>query len=121
MNEQETAPNLRARICGMVPKHLGTGAFGLDVVGWDVQYGVWSVQTPQGQQQIPGYALMIAARGKGPGGAILIGRQDFILNMDVLPGPIPTEEHIKMSVQGSYDSLRMKIAQQRAGTDGQGA
>jgi hypothetical protein len=115
----ETVPNLRDRICDMVPKFLDEGAFGLEVVGWDIQYGIWAVPTPQGTQNIPGYALMIAARGKGPGGAVILGRQDFIMNMDVLPGPIPTEDNVRLSVQGSYESLRTKIAQQRAGTDGQ--
>jgi hypothetical protein len=119
MNSQ-TIPNCGDRIRELVVKNLGdAGSYGLELVGWDIALGNWVVNTPAGPQPLFGYALMIAAKGKGPGGAVIIGQQTFVQNMDVLPGPLPTEDTIKTSIQGSYDSLRTLLAQQRAGDNGQ--
>jgi hypothetical protein len=108
----ELVPNGRDRIAEIVKRLVNEPSLGVQNVvplAWDVIFGNFAIPTPQGAMQITGYAIMITARLTGPGGAMLVGRQQTIAQAHAFQSTVPTDQEVAEGFNQCLVNLRTQM------------
>ena len=99
---------IRDRILEIAEAELPKYSLGLQVLGMDVCWGVWTAAAPDGTViKAETIALLMAVRPSGPAGAVLLNSTEpSIPNACAFSSLWPTEREIREAVMTSCDALR---------------
>jgi hypothetical protein len=112
---------LSSRILDIAEDELYKRSLGLEILGLDVRWGNWPVQTPKGAGTATTFAILVAARLSGPKGEVLLGNQPPVVNAHTLTGGVwPSETEIRQGIAISCDALRQHMLEVQAEQNGQG-
>lgn len=111
---------LSSRILDIAEDELPKRSLGLQVLGIDVCWGNWNIQTPQGRGIATTYALLVAVRATGSRGEVLLGNQPPVVNVHAFSGTCPSEIEIRQGVSTSCDALRQHMQRAQSEQNGHG-
>jgi hypothetical protein len=97
---------LSSRILDIALDELPKRSLGLNILGIDVEWGLWDITTPAGPGQTWSYAILTSVRETGPKGEVLLGDRTPVTNAHVLSGTWPSETEIRDGISKSCDALR---------------
>jgi len=109
---------LADRIYHIAKDELPKRSLGLNIIGFDVCWGIWDVRTPSGPGKGTTFAMIFAVRPQGPRGEVLLGDVPPNTNAHALSGTYPSEAEIRAGVIVSCDALRAFIQAQHATQNG---
>ena len=124
MPDIQTIPNTRDRIAEIIGRLVNASTLtsqGLHIVGWDVAYGSFVIETNRGPVQLNGYAVILTARLAAEGGAVLLGQQTpYLAQLQIIPTTFPTETEINREFTACLENLQgAHKARMKQGNNGQ--
>jgi hypothetical protein len=111
---------LSSRILDIAKDELSKRSLGLQILGLDVCWGNWPIQTPKGPGMSTTFAILTTVRVTGPQGEVLLGNQEPFTSAHTLSGTWPSEAEIRQGIITTCDAIRQSMQARHSAQNGQG-